>query len=212
MPTSCRPAVSLVSRGSWRPTRRRAWSCPTWWWLEWASGSPSALAPRCVSSTQRPWSTCRTLTSPRLSITSWPVRHKFHFVYKKVSAMLHRISFRYFFELLASSTSVYRLSAALECQSVMWSLCVTDTETIVIEPTTSKQSSSLLIVKSNILIQTQASIGGLWCSSHDLMPSKVRLAVCLSVISWHQCRCSSRHLLLWQVCHALVLFRKLPSV
>ncbi|KAI4804796.1 hypothetical protein KUCAC02_026411 [Chaenocephalus aceratus] len=47
-------------------TRRRAWWCPTWWWPGSASGSPPAPAPLCASSTPRPWSTCRTLTSPHL--------------------------------------------------------------------------------------------------------------------------------------------------
>lgn len=53
----------LSTRDSWRPIRKREWWCPTWWWPGWASGSPSARAPLCVFSTQRPWSTCRTSIS-----------------------------------------------------------------------------------------------------------------------------------------------------
>lgn len=65
----CLSALLLTARDSWRPTRTRGWWCPTWWWPGWASGSPSARAPRCGSTTPRPWSTCRTSTSPHPCIT-----------------------------------------------------------------------------------------------------------------------------------------------
>lgn len=68
------PVLAQSCRGSWRPIRRRAWWCPTWWWLGWASGSPSAPGPPYASSTLRLWNTYRTSTSQRRCITLCLVR------------------------------------------------------------------------------------------------------------------------------------------
>lgn len=62
-------APSLGSRASWRPTRRRAWWCPTWLLLVWVSGWPSRPAAPFASSTRRHCSTFRTSTWPHPSTT-----------------------------------------------------------------------------------------------------------------------------------------------
>lgn len=68
------PVLAQPRRGSWRPIRRRAWWCPTWWLLGWASGSPSAPGPPYASSTLRLWNTYRTSTSQHRCITLYLVR------------------------------------------------------------------------------------------------------------------------------------------
>lgn len=72
--------LSQPRRGSWRPIRRRAWWCPTWWLLEWASGSPSAPGPLYAFSTPRLWNTYRTSTSQHQYTTLCLVRHRNAFV------------------------------------------------------------------------------------------------------------------------------------
>lgn len=82
----------LSTRDNWRPIRKREWWCPTWWWPVWASGSPSARAPLCVFSTQRPWSTYRTSISQHLCIIHCPVgQHKFLFARKKYEKHMNEL-------------------------------------------------------------------------------------------------------------------------
>lgn len=88
----------LSTRDSWRPIRKREWWCPTWWWPGWASGSPSARAPLCVFSTQRPWSTCRTSISQHLCIIHCLVGPpKFLFPLRKYEKHMNVFFFSYYY-------------------------------------------------------------------------------------------------------------------